>query len=223
MCFSAEASFASGAVLSAVGAASMRAVSRPEQRLFASIPFIFALQQFSEGFVWTTLESGSNAHLQEAAAGVFLVTALIVWPVMVPLSVHFMEEVHARKILLSLLLAAGGVVSMFYVYCLLSYDVYPRIDGFHVQYVNAFPVNWAGRVFVLYLASTVLPLFVSSVKRMRLFGALIAAACAISGLFYSQYLTSVWCFFAALISVTVYWILVEARQKTRAAAVEVRY
>jgi hypothetical protein len=48
MCFSAEASFAGGAMLSVIGIASSRNISRTKQRLFAAIPLIFALQQFAE-------------------------------------------------------------------------------------------------------------------------------------------------------------------------------
>ncbi|NLL89783.1 MAG: hypothetical protein GX226_01560, partial [Dehalococcoidales bacterium] len=49
--------------------------------------------------------------------------------------------------------------------------------------------------------------FISSVKRMWVFGVLIAVACIVTGIFFSQFLTSIWCFFAAVISVIVYWIL----------------
>ncbi|MCK7469205.1 MAG: hypothetical protein MZU91_14515 [Desulfosudis oleivorans] len=46
-------------------------------------------------------------------------------------------------------------------------------------------------------------------KRMPLMGALIFISCLITGIFYKEYLTSVWCFFAALISVVIYWIINE--------------
>jgi hypothetical protein len=36
---------------------------------------------------------------------------------------------------------------------------------------------------------------------------LILFSVIVSGLFFKVYLTSVWCFFAALISVVIYWIL----------------
>jgi hypothetical protein len=221
MCFSAEASFASGAVLSAIGVASVKKVSKPEQRLFAVIPLLFAAQQFAEGVLWTTLRSGGHERLQNAAMYIFLITALVIWPVMVPLSVWFMEKVKGRRKLLAGLVVMGGAVSLIYVYYLISHTVTVQISGFHLAYyVNGFPnIRYA---FIFYLLPTVAPLFVSSVRRMWLFGILIAASCAVTGLFYAEYLTSVWCFFAALISVTIYWVLVESRSKVGSLATEIQ-
>jgi len=222
MCFSAEASFASGAVLSAIGVATIRKVSKPEQRLFAVIPLLFASQQFAEGVLWTTLRSGGYETLQNVATHIFLVTALIIWPVMVPLSVWFMEGVKKRRKNLVGLMLAGSAVSIFYAFCLISYNVRPEIRGFHLVYVNGFPGTLVQIAFLFYLASTIAPLFVSTVRRMRLFGILIATSCLITGVFYAEYLTSVWCFFAALISVSIYWVLVESRSEDSLLTAEIR-
>ncbi len=222
MCFSAEASFVGGAVLSAAGVVSMRRVSRPAQRLFAAIPLFFAFQQLAEGVLWTTLRPGGNERLQSAAAHVFLITALVIWPVMIPLSMYLLEEVKKRKRVLAGLMAAGAVLALFYAYCLIFYNVTPRINGFHIQYVDNFPRTFVELAFLLYLAATIAPLFVSSVRRMRAFGVLIAVSCLVTGVFFAQYLTSVWCFFAALLSVTVCWILSEPRTRAVPVPVEVR-
>ena len=86
MCFSAAASFAGSAAISAVGIATQRKVRKPSQRLFAIIPLLFGFQQFAEGILWITLRSGEHPWLQNAATYIFLITALVIWPVMVPLS-----------------------------------------------------------------------------------------------------------------------------------------
>ena len=210
MCFSAEASFAGSAVISAVGVATQMKVRKPAQRLFAAIPLLFGLQQFTEGVLWITLRSSGHEWLQYAATYIFLITALIIWPVMIPLSMWFMEEVKERKNILVGLMMAGGILSIFYAFCLISYNVTPQINSFHIQYIDEFPTTLVKIAFLFYLASTVAPLFVSSVRRMWLFGILIMVSCIITGIFFSQYLTSVWCFFAALISVVIYWILSES-------------
>jgi hypothetical protein len=41
------------------------------------------------------------------------------------------------------------------------------------------------------------PLFISSIKRTHFIGILMFLSCLVTALFYKQYLTSVWCFFAA--------------------------
>jgi hypothetical protein len=191
----------------------------PEQKLFAVIPLLFGLQQFAEGVLWITLKSGGYDRLQNAATYIFLITALVIWPLMVPLSVRLMEHGRKRRKILLGLIASGGLTSLFYAWCLVFRDVSPRIEGYHIFYADNFPGTLVGIVLLLYLASTILPLFVSSVRRMWLFGILIAVSCLVTSVFYSQYLTSVWCFFAALISISIYWILsVPQRNEVHAPA-----
>ena len=55
MCFSANASFGAGVVLTIIGVAAIKKVQHPSQILFASIPLLFAVQQISEGILWITL------------------------------------------------------------------------------------------------------------------------------------------------------------------------
>jgi len=209
MCFSAAASFASGVVLSGAGVATARKVRKPEQRLFASIPFLFGLQQFAEGVLWITLRSGSYDQLQNAAAIVFLIVALVLWPVVVPLSMYFMEEVKRRKVILAGLIVAGAIISLSNAFSILFYDVTAQIQGFHISYKVDFP-SALGIFSLLYVPSTILPLFVSSVRRMWTLGIMITIALAISVIFFYGYVISVWCFFAALISVMIYWVLSES-------------
>ena len=223
MCFSAEASFTASVILSAVGVASTREVSKPKQRLFAAIPLLFGLQQFAEGVVWVTLRSGGYDRFQNVATYIFLVAALVIWPVIVPLSMWLMEDVKKRKKILAWLTVAGGVLSVYYVYCLIYFNVTPRINGFHIQYLDAFPRRLVDIAWLLYIASTVAPLFVSSVRRMWVFGVLISISCLVTIIFFSHYLTSVWCFFAALISATIFWILSESRRRADELAPEYLY
>jgi len=101
----------------------------------------------------------------------------------------------------------GGLLSVSYAFCFIFYDVTPRINGFHIQYVDNFPSTLVTVASFFYPVATVVPLFVSSVRRVWLFGILITISYIVTGIFFAQYLTSVWCFFAALISVAIYWVL----------------
>lgn len=211
MCFSTGASFAGSAMLAGIGVATLRKVSHPSQKLFASIPLLFAVQQFSEGILWLTLRANDYGRLQDTATYIFLLFALIIWPIMVPLSVIKMEKPGARKIILKFLLATGVIVSSYYALCLLSFNVEPGIRDFHIEYRNNFPDKLALPAFILYTASTILPLFVSGVKKMYIFGLLVLVSCIITGIFYREYLTSVWCFFAAIISAVIYYIITQEK------------
>ncbi|MFC1866421.1 DUF6629 family protein [Chloroflexota bacterium] len=213
MCFSAGASFVAGAVLSAVGVATVRKARKPTQRLFALIPFLFGIQQFAEGVLWITLRSSGHDVLQNTAKYTFLITAMVIWPLMIPLSLWFMEEVKKRKKILAVLVVTGGILSLFYAFCLIAYNITPQIKGFHIQYIEEFPLTLAWIASLFYPIATVLPLFVSSVRRMWLFGILISVAWLITAIFFKGYLTSVWRFFAAFISVTIFWILSESKAR----------
>jgi hypothetical protein len=207
MCFSAEASFTSGAVITAIGIATLTRVKKPDQIPFAAIPLIFGIQQCAEGVLWLTLKSGTAGTLQTTAMYVFLITALAIWPAMIPFSIRLLETGAQRRKILAVLMALGGIVSLFYAWCLIFYHAHPEIQSFHINYVTDFPGALVMAAFVVYLVVTILPLFVTSVKKMWMFGILIAVSCLVTGIFFAQYLTSVWCFFAAAISIAIFWIL----------------
>ncbi|MGI6079286.1 MAG: DUF6629 family protein [Fastidiosipilaceae bacterium] len=207
MCFSAPASFVGSAVIGGIGAVSQNKVIRPNQRLFALIPLIFAIQQLAEGVLWITLASGSYQTLETVATYVFIVPALILWPFIVPLSLLLMEERKTRKTILCSLLAVGSTVALFFAYCLIFYNVTPQIHGMHIMYAEDFPRIGTNVFYAVYVIATIVPLFVSSVPRMWIFGVLITISYAVACIFFSQYLISVWCFFAAAISLVICWIL----------------
>lgn len=97
MCFSANASFTAGTVLTVIGAISVRKVRVPSQIFFASIPIIFAIQQFSEGFLWLSLTKPAFAELKVSMTFIFLFFAQIVWPFWVPFAVMKMNDTGKGK------------------------------------------------------------------------------------------------------------------------------
>lgn len=118
-------------------------------------------------------------------------------------------------------LAIGVATSLYYGSGLLFHDVSPEISSHHIKYTNTFPRQIADIVFAAYLLATLVPLFISGVRRMWIFGILVTASCLITGIFYKEYLTSVWCFFAALISVVILWI-VSSREATVPAGIRLQ-
>jgi hypothetical protein len=213
MCFSAQASFTSSVVLTAIGVASLTKVKKPAQVLFGVIPLIFGIQQAAEGVLWVTLKSGLHTGWQSAGMYLFLITALIIWPTMIPLSTWMLEKDKKRRKFLAVLVVIGGIVSLFYVYGLIFHSAAARIESFHIVYNVDLPGTLIKYVFMLYLVATIVPLFVSTVKRMWLFGVLIGVSCIVTGVFFAEYLTSVWCFFAAVISIAIYWVLREMNKQ----------
>ncbi len=213
MCFSAEASFAGGIIISAIGVATVTKVHKKSQLIFASIPLFFGIQQITEGVLWLTLPNPDHLSIQKISTYMFLIMAEVLWPMMIPLSVLFMEENQKKKKILRLLLILGVCLSTYYATCLMLFNVNPEIMGYHIQYHNDFPKSFALIVFAIYLTVTITPLFVSSIKRTHLLGVFMFLSCAVTAVFFTQYLTSVWCFFAALISGVIFWILRDSKRE----------
>ncbi len=213
MCFSTEASFAGGVIIAAIGVATLRKVHKPSQIVFASIPLFFGIQQIVEGFVWLALQNPDYGWVLKPATYSFLIMAEVFWPFMTPLAVLLMEKKEKRKKILRVLLGIGVLVSIYFIVCLLSFNVTPEIRGYHIEYVEGYPKSLRIIVFSIYLITSIAPLFVSTIKRTYLLGILMALSCLVSIIFFTLYVTSVWCFFGALISIVILWILRDARRK----------
>jgi hypothetical protein len=211
MCFSAEASFAGGVIISAIGIVTVKKVHKPSQLIFASIPLFFGIQQLVEGCLWLTIPLPEYINLQKIATYIFLIMADFLWPTMIPLAVLMMEDNEKKKKSVRILLVLGILLSSYYMFCLLFFNITPIITGYHIKYVTDFPKSLSNPAFIIYLIVTITPLFISSIKRTHLLGILMFLSCLVTAIFFTQYLTSVWCFFAALISAVIFWILRDSK------------
>lgn len=207
MCFSAEASFSSSALLTAVGTLTLRKVHKPAQLVFAGLTIFFAFQQFTEGVLWLILPRPGHEGLEKAAVYVFLIMAEVAWPLLVPLSVLLLEESRLRRRILLALLAVGLGIALFYLRQILSYPLHAEISGSHIIYKSAVQHNYGNIPTLIYLLPALAPFFVSSLRRAYLMGAIMTLSFIVSALFYREHLTSVWCFFAAIMSFVVLYIV----------------
>ncbi|PBQ30537.1 hypothetical protein CNR22_01715 [Sphingobacteriaceae bacterium] len=203
MCFSANASFGAGIVLVTIGVASIKKSQHSSQLLFASIPLIFGIQQISEGFVWLSLTYQGWSFLRWPMTYTFLFFAQIVWPFWVPYSILKLERDRKRKQIERILTVLGASVSLYLAYCLISYYVEAKILGLHISYQQDYPAGLSRYGGVLYVIATIVPPFFSGIKRMWSVGMAILISYIITAIFYEDYIVSVWCFFASVISITV--------------------
>jgi hypothetical protein len=213
MCFSAGASFTAGVLLTVVGSETVRKVHKPSQFALASIPVFFAAQQFAEGALWMTIGKADHAGAEKLFTYLFLVMAQIVWPILVPISVLLLERNETRRRLLHALLIVGVGIGLYYAYRLTVYPMHAEIVGRHVVYQDT-ALNSLGLItIVLYLFATVAALVVSSTKRVYALGIIMGLSFIVSALFYIRCLTSVWCFFAAVMSFWVFYIVHDEHKK----------
>jgi len=207
MCFSAAASFGSGVVLAAIGVVTLKITRKPLHLVFAFIPILFAIQQISEGFVWLTLQHIEYARWESIPIHVFMIFAHIVWPFWITLAAFLLEKQAVRKKILALLFAVAILLSGSEVYYMMQTPISAEISGHHVQYLFEYPPTYVTITGIVYGFVTVLPCFISSIKRMWLLGVCFSGSLIFSAWFYQAHFLSVWCFFAAILSIIIYLII----------------
>jgi hypothetical protein len=207
MCFSATASFAASATLTALGIYAVSKAKYPATYLLAASPLIFALQQASEGFVWLGLTNPAWQQYLTPAIYFFLFCALAWWPFWVPLSLALLEPHILQKKILVNLLTFGTFFALYNLFCLFYYGATASIQGCHIFYLITIPGELYSLLGVLYLIPAVIPFFVSSIWGMNFLGTAAIASCIITYFFYHYCFLSVWCFFAAALSMLIIAII----------------
>jgi hypothetical protein len=133
MCFSAGASFGAAAVLSIVGAVAVIKAKTIPQGLFAAIPFIFSIQQVAEGMLWLSFNN-DDIPGRSFFTYVFLVFAIMFWPIWIPLTTRLLEKDVTRKKILTVILVAGIIVSAGFASIILFYPLEAVATHHHIQY-----------------------------------------------------------------------------------------
>lgn len=192
MCFSASASFIASGGLATLGVATL-ITSKKQEKVLALIPILFAIQQFLEGIQWLYLDSGTSSI---AIGYGFLFFAFIVWPTYVPSFVYILDE--KRRRILKWFVILGSLLSAYFLCLLISGPILIYKVSESIHYDFHFPFRYA--VIALYMLAIFAPLFISSLKILKWFGVLVGILAAITGYFFFVTFTSVWCFFAAVVS-----------------------
>lgn len=201
MCFSATASFAAGGSLSVIGVATIWRSNRRSELLFAAIPLLFGVQQTVEGLIWLTFRNGPQVN-DQALTYIYSLFSHVLWPIYIPLALYFLErEPWRRKTMLGFL-AVGTSVGLYLLYFLTTEPVVAEVESRHIVYRSAH--FYIVVVTMLYVAATCLSELFSSHGFVKLFGVLALISFIATYVLYTHALISVWCFFAALLSVLIY-------------------
>ncbi|MDH5548045.1 MAG: hypothetical protein OEZ43_20905 [Gammaproteobacteria bacterium] len=216
MCFSATASFTTGAVLLPLGIYCVRDTFVWNRKLvpFSLIPFFFAIQQIIEGFVWQSFEM--NVDVKTAAYG-FLFFSHLFWLFWVPLSTWAIEIENTKKRYLFFYTLAGLCfgLSLYVPFHIQSnwFSVFIINHSIHYETTLIYD-NYISRqvVQILYMLFSILPFLFSSLKIVQLFGLLIFMSVFIAGYYFDYAFISVWCYFSAILSIYIYYILNQCKK-----------
>ncbi len=187
-------------MLLGIGVATVRRANALGEVPYAAIPMLFGLQQLVEGRLWLDLPAQTaTTHLLAVA---YLLFSHVLWPIYVPLAVWLLEPGGPRRKLILGLAAAGTATGLFFLVALLAHPVFATIRGAHILYDLPHPYDPVA--LTCYVAATCLAPLLSSHRTVRLFAIILISSMSVTALAYVAWFASVWCFFAALTSGTVY-------------------
>jgi hypothetical protein len=229
MCFSASASFTASAVLMPLGLYATHIARRTDQPTYVPLaltPFFFGVQQLIEGLVWTGVKHGSVEPLTRLSSLGFLFFAYCFWMIWIPWSAWSISRSGDSRGLqhrLKWVAIVSTVIGItFYIPVLLNPpSVQPALttgrllydlSSLHSVYHNFVTTEPFGEM--IYWAFIVLPLIALKDRAVKLFGVLIFVSIFLTWLTYSATFNSVWCFYCAILSIYVIWIVNRPRLKT---------
>ncbi|TSC71158.1 MAG: hypothetical protein G01um101449_86 [Parcubacteria group bacterium Gr01-1014_49] len=210
MCFSATASLVAGSALSAAGVATLSQAKTKKELPLASIPLIFGIQQLTDGVVWLSF---GVEPVHTIAVYAYAVFSQVLWPAFLPFSILLVETDPTRRKALRLFSFIGLCVAAYFLYFISAGTTTAQIVNNCVAYYTPQPHMLTS--LVLYVAATCGACLLSSHKILNIFGIALFISFIISGWFYVEAFSSVWCFFAAILSFIIYW---HFRSRSAAAA-----
>lgn len=213
MCFSARISFFAVGLLVSIAIATYRKVRGFHVLPFASIPAIFAVQQLAEGVLWLLVPDGTYLGLIALAKYTFLSIALIVWPIYAPFSILLLEKNPLRRAIMGVCLILGFCWSLATLWYLVHYGAMVDVRSCHIYY-EVLGIDYSTIAqLIAYCIPTLIPFLVSSKFSIQLLGCLIGVSCIVSYIVWYSYLTSIWCFFAAILSLGIYKIVSDHKEE----------
>jgi hypothetical protein len=217
MCFSAVANFVGSTALGAVGVVTLTKVKHRRELLFASLPILFAVHQFIEGFVWLGLDGVLSPHVTHDMGAAFMLYAQGLLPFLLPLSVFLFEPDGKGRRRMLPFLAVGIGTTLYILWALTAYPTDIFVKGNSIVYINQATNNTA--VAMLYVLATCGSLFVSKERPMVLFGLANLTILLIVMAFKRYAFTSLWCAYAAIASIIIlaYFWRTSARRPLRYA------
>jgi len=201
MCFSATANFVGSGALGAVGAITLTKVKHRRELLFASLPMLFAIHQFMEGFVWLGLDGILSPTVTRDMGAAFMLYAQGLLPFLMPLSVLLFESDQKSRRRMLPFLAIGTGTTLYILWALTAYQFEVYVRGNSIVYIN--PATNNITVAILYVIATCGSLFFSRIRAMVLFGTANLIILLVVMAVKRYAFTSLWCAYAAVASVII--------------------
>ncbi len=213
MCFSTTASFTATAFLIPTGIYACKLARQKDSRYLplGLIPVLFGIQQGFEGIEWLGLLNHQANLIHSAALG-FLFFSHWLWLPWLGFAVLMMPEpVRFKKIILAIVVLGflfGASLYLPFLFVPEQFSVTLTQGSIDYQtpliYDQFFPRSICRLIYLLII---VVPLWLSPLWSLKIYGGVIALALIATAWLYHYAVISVWCFFAAILSVSIVYIL----------------
>jgi hypothetical protein len=167
----------------------------------ALVPLLFGVQQLSEGALWVSLRNDLPL-LKAWATYIFSAFSHVLWPIFVPFAILLVETSRRRMKALAVFQVMGLGVGLYLLYFIVRFPVTARVEGRSIFYDS--PHFFIGAVLVVYLLATCVSGLFSSHRCVNVFGVLAFVLAVAAYQVSVKTFVSVWCFFAAVLSLLVY-------------------
>ncbi|MFD1550740.1 hypothetical protein DNU06_05945 [Putridiphycobacter roseus] len=211
MCFSAEVSFGAAAVISTVGVVAYKKASPNSFRVIAMIPILFGIHQFLEGLVWVFIESNATELLAFSKYS-YLFFAWVIWPFYIPYANWKVEKIAIRKKILFGFMVIGLLLGVILLSTFFIFDITATVVDHSILYEVPYQNDYLWIIHSLYFAAVVLPNAISSTPKMWILAALNIVLFTMGKVLLDGNVISVWCFFAAITSLFILYIIVYNRK-----------
>jgi Family of unknown function (DUF6629) len=217
VCFSASANFIGSAVLGVIGVATLTEVKHRRELLFAAMPCLFALHQFTEGFVWLGVDGYLPPVVTHDAGAAYVLYAQGLLPFLLPFSVFLIEPTRVRRTRMLGFTILGALLTLYILWGLIAYPLQISGRPHGIVYVNQ--ISTTTLVAMLYVTATCGALFFSGFRLLIVLGWLNFVGLLVVMVVRRIEFTSLWCAYAAVVSALIYYFFRRNRE-TRPAHYE---
>jgi hypothetical protein len=188
-------------VVGAASAATLPLVRERRELPLALLGLGFAGHQLLEGVVWLQLDASGAATVRSPAVEAWLLFAWVLVPVWVPVALALVEPEGPRRRAMTVLAALGATVAVGLGAATLVWSVPATAVAGHLSYVV--PFRPTQPVVIAYVVATCGAPLLSSHPWLRAWGVALTVAMAATATLQARGFASLWCWFAALLTVMV--------------------
>ncbi len=171
---------------------------RKEYLFVAALPLLLGLHQIVETFVWWGLRGIVSPQVGTVAMWIYLIFALVLLPVIIPLLVLGLERTSAMRWRIAPFVVLGAGVGAVMMATMLRTHPTAQLGAYHLAY--SIGLQHGILLTGLYIVAACGSMLVSGFRQVFWFGIANLVAIVVLARLCADGFTSLWCFYAALAS-----------------------